>query len=134
MTTETVRADWIDEQLFLLRDRSGYPIVMTQPLGVKGADLLPMSLIGCAAWDIIAILQKQRQHVIRFQVTAESERDAEPPQRFRRIRIRYRFTGRDLKADQIRRAIELSETKYCSIYATLRDVVDIASDFEIVDE
>jgi putative redox protein len=134
MTTETVRADWIDEHLFLLRDRSGYPIVMTQPLGVKGADLLPMSLIGCAAWDIMAILQKQRQHVIRFQVTADSERDAEPPWRFRKIRIRYRFTGRGLKADQIRRAIELSETKYCSIYATLRDVVDITSDFEIVGE
>jgi putative redox protein len=134
MAIETVRADWIDEQLFLLRDRSGYPIIMTQPLGVNGADLLPLSLIGCAAWDIMAILRKQRQHVTRFQVAADSERDAEPPWRFRKIRIRYQFAGRGLKTDQIRRAIELSEIKYCSIYATLREVVDIASDFEIVDE
>ena len=132
MPTESVRVDWISEQLFLMRDRNSFPIVMTQPHGVNGADLLPLSLIGCAAWDIMSILQKQRQQVTGLQVSAESERDDEPPWRFRKIHIRYRFSGRNLKAEAIKRAIELSETKYCSIYATLRDTVEIQSDYEIV--
>jgi putative redox protein len=128
-----VRADWIEEQVFLLRDHFDYPVVMTQPMGVSGADLLPMSLIGCSAWDVIAILKKQRQQVRGLEVTAESVRDDEPPWRFRQIRILYKITGRDLDPQRIQRAIDISEQKYCSVYATLRDVVEITSRFEIVE-
>jgi putative redox protein len=134
MSSQTVRADWISDQLFLLRDRNDFPIVMTQPNGVNGADLLPLSLIGCAAWDIMSILHKQRQQVVALQVIADSEQDEASPWRFRRIHVRYRFSGRNLKARSIKRAIALSETKYCSIYATLRDAVEIRSEYEIIDE
>ncbi len=134
MPTETVRADWIDEQVFLLRDQFGFPVVMTQPMGVNGADLLPMSLIGCAAWDVVAILRKQRQQVTRLEVTAESQRDEAPPWRYRKIRILYKIGGRGLSPEKVQRAIDLSENNYCSIYATLRDVVEITSTFEIVDD
>jgi putative redox protein len=133
MPIETVRANWIEDQVFLLRDHFDYPVVMTQPMGVSGADLLPMSLIGCSAWDVIAILKKQRQQVRGLEVTAESVRDDEPPWRFRQIRILYKITGRDLDPQRIQRAIDISEQKYCSVYATLRDVVEITSRFEIVE-
>ncbi|MDI6694608.1 MAG: OsmC family protein [Anaerolineales bacterium] len=134
MSNETVAVDWVRDQVFLMQDRSGFPIVMTQPGGVNGADLLPLSVIGCAVWDIASILQKQRQQLTGLQATAESLRDEQPPWRFRRIHIHYKFTGRDLDENQIRRAIELSETKYCATYATLRDCVEITRDYEIVNE
>jgi len=130
---ETVQVDWIGDQRFLLKDHAGFPIIMTQPDGVSGADLLPLSLIGCAAWDVIAILKKQRQQVTRFQVTADSERDPDPPWRFRRIRICYQITGKKINPERVRRAIDLTETKYCSIFATLREVVEIVSEFDIVE-
>ncbi|HLE13343.1 MAG TPA: OsmC family protein [Anaerolineales bacterium] len=133
MPTETVHADWIDDQRFLLRDRFDFPIVMTQPNGVSGSDLLPLSLIGCAAWDVIAILRKQRQQVTGLQVAAESERDDEPPWRFRRIHITYRLTGRRLDPKRVWRAIELTEKNYCSIFATLSRAVEILSEFEILE-
>jgi putative redox protein len=132
LTTETVRIDWISDQLFLMRDRAGFPIIMTQPLGVNGADLLPLSVIGCAVWDIVSILKKQRQQITDLQVTAESVRDEEPPWRFRKIHIHYTFTGRDLNEGYIKRAIELSESMYCSTYATLRDAVEFVSDYKIM--
>ena len=134
MSIDTVRADWLGDQVFLLRDRFDFPIVMTQPQGVKGSDLLPLSLIGCSAWDVISILQKQRQAVTHLQVFADSECEDEPPRRFKRIRIRYRFNGHNLKPEHIQRAIELSETKYCSIYATLRQAIKLTSEYEIVEE
>lgn len=134
MASQTVRIDWIHDHLFLMRDGSGFPIVMTQPLGVNAADLLPLSLIGCSVWDIITILQKQRQQVTSLQVTAESQRDDEPPWRFRKIHILYKFTGHNLNASAVERAIELSETKYCAVHATLRDVVELSSHYEIVNE
>jgi putative redox protein len=134
MPIETVHAEWLHDQVFMLRDRNDVSIVMTQPDGVNGADLLPLSLIGCAAWDVVAILRKQRQDVTGLQVSAESARDDEPPWRFRRIHVHYRLTGRNLDPERVRRAVALTESKYCSIFATLRDAVELSSEFEIVSE
>lgn len=132
MTTETVQARWLHDQVFLLQDRAGYPIIMTQPGGVLGADLLPLSVIGCALWDIVAILRKQRQQVTAVQATAESLRDDESPWQFRKIHILYTFAGSNLDLDQIWRATRLSEDKYCSTFATLRAAVELSSDIEII--
>jgi putative redox protein len=134
MSTETVHAEWVRDEVFLLKDHFDFPLVMTQPQGVNGADLLPLSLIGCAGWDVIAILKKQHQQVTGLEVSAESQRDEAPPWRFRRILIHYRLRGRNLVTERVKRAIDLAETKYCSVYATLRDAVEIQSEFEIVNE
>jgi putative redox protein len=131
MPTKTVRADWIEDQVFLLRDSAGFPVVMTQPNGVNGSDLLTMSLIGCAAWDVVSILRKQRQHLTKLEISADTEQDADPPWRIRRIRIHFMITGKRVTAGSVRRAIDLTETKYCSVFATLREAVEIRTGFEI---
>ena len=134
MPEETVHVDWVRDQVFLLRDRFDFPLVMTQPTGVNGADLLPLSVAGCVAWDIISILQKQRQQVTGMHASAESVREPEPPWRFKSIHLRYTIRGHKLDIQQVRRAVELSETKYCSTLATLREAVDITSEVELVEE
>jgi putative redox protein len=103
-------------------------------MGVNGADLLPLSLIGCSAWDVLSIMQKQRQQVTRLEVVAASEREDDPPWRFLKIHILYRISGRGLNAKQTRNAIDLTENKYCSIYATLRQAIELVSDFEIIED
>jgi putative redox protein len=132
MASEYVQVDWIRDKVFLLKDRHDFPIIMTQPQGVNGADLLPLSLAGCSAWDVVDIIQKQRQHLTAVQLVVESEREDQPPWQFRKIHIHYKFTGHNLNDHQIARAIELSNTKYCSIYATLQKAVELSSDYEIV--
>ena len=134
MTTETVHAQWLHDQVFLLHDHAGYPVLMTQPDGVLGADLLPMSIIGCALWDIVSILQKQRQQITSVSASATSTRDTQPPWRFRSIHIHYSIGGTALDPAQVQRAIHLSEDKYCSTFATVRDALPLTSDFEISDE
>lgn len=133
MSGEIVRAEWVRDDVYLLRDRNEFPVVMTQPWGVNGADLLPLSLIGCALWDIVAILRKQRQMLTHASVWADSERESEPPWRYTRIQIHYRFEGKNLNAAHAQRAIALSEERYCSIFATLRAAVELTSDFEIME-
>jgi putative redox protein len=132
MAVETVRAQWVEEKTFLLKDHHDYPVVMTQPMGVIGADLLPMSLAGCAAWDVLDILIKQRQQVTALEVTAESVREDEAPWRFKKITLHYKISGKDINPDAVKRAVSLSEGKYCSIYATLRGAVELVSEVEIV--
>ena len=134
MPIETVTADWVREQTFQLRDHAGFPIVMAQPDGVLGADLLPLSLIGCAIWDVVNILRKQRQALTRCEVHAESERDAEPPWRFRKIEFVYRIWGTRIDPAAVERAIRLTEDKYCSVYATLKEAVELTSRVELHEE
>jgi putative redox protein len=133
VSTEQVRLDWLGGQEFLLKDRNGYPVMLAQPNGVNGADLLPLSLIGCAAWDVIEILRKQRQTVTAFDVVAESDRDDKAPWTFRKIQVRYRLTGRGLDRAAIERAISLTEGKYCSVFVTLRPAIKITSTYEALE-
>ena len=132
MPIETVTADWIADMRFSLQDRNGYSIQMSKPDGVNGADLLPMSLIGCAAWDIVAILVKQRQQITGLRVVAQSLREEQPPWRFLKIHVHYLVSGVHIRPDSIQRAVHLTETKYCAIFATLRGAVEITSDYEII--
>ncbi len=141
MATINAQLEWLHDELFVARDRQGTTLAIGRSLGsepewhgVKASDLLLLSLIGCSAHDVVAILQKQKQQVRSFRVVAEGEQDNDPPWRFRKIRICYKLVGQNLNEGFIKRAIELSQDKYCSVYATLRDAVEITSDYEIESE
>lgn len=133
MPAETVTLDWVHERQFILHDRNGFPILMDQPNGVNAADLLPLSLIGCSSYDVVAILEKQRQDIRDLKVKAESTRDPEPPWIFRKIHVHYIVSGCGLDPQKVTKAIELAEEKYCAVFATLKHAVEITSDFEIVE-
>jgi putative redox protein len=101
-------------------------------LGPTPMETLAAALGACTAMDVLSILQKMRQPVEDFSVTVSGERAEDHPKRFESLEVVYRFKG-DLDGRKVARAIELSETKYCSVEATLRDAVPISSRFEIVD-
>ncbi|MGH7644374.1 MAG: OsmC family protein, partial [Gemmatimonadales bacterium] len=54
------------------------------------------------------------------------------PRRFTRIEIVHRVRGRDLSAAAIEEAIRLSDTRYCTVHATLAPAVEIVSRYEII--
>ena len=99
--------------------------------GAKPSDLLPVSLAACTAYDIVVILRKQRQDLRGLEVTIRTTQDPEPPWTFRAIHTHFVLTGaiEDRKAE---RAIDLAESKYCSVAATLRPVVELSHSYEIV--
>jgi len=133
MANKTVTLQWDPTQQTILEDSDHYPVVMKKPGGVSGSDLLPMSLIGCSSYDVVKILEKQRQQLFSLKISAESTQDDDPPWKFRKIHIHYQLTGKGLDAQKVSKAIKLSEENYCSVYATLKDVVEITHDFEIVE-
>jgi putative redox protein len=133
MVTKTVHLNWNPEQQFVLQDNNNHQVAMKGPNGVNASDLLPMSLIGCASHDVVEILNKQKQQLHELKVTADATQDSDPPWRFRKIHIHYKVTGVGIDPDKVGKAILLSEEKYCSVYATLRDAVEITHDFEVVE-
>ena len=98
--------------------------------GTRPMDLLAVALGGCTAMDVLSILNKMRQPVEAFTIEVNGERAEEHPKRYTSLEVVYRFKG-DLDEAKVARAIELSETRYCSVEATLRPAVPITSRVEI---
>lgn len=120
---------------------SGFTVQMdaSQEVGGEDSGFRPMELVlvglgGCTAMDVIAILRKKRQNVTSFEVKLDAEQAPEHPHVFTHITIRYIVRGHNIRPDAVARAIELSETKYCSAQAMLDKVVDIENSFEIIEE
>lgn len=104
--------------------------------GGSGAGLRPMELLlvalgGCSAMDVITILRKKRQEVTEYRVEVGGVQAQEYPHVFTAITMRHILHGSNLADEAVRRSIELSESKYCSAYAMLKQVADITSSFEI---
>jgi putative redox protein len=133
MANKLVHLSWNPEENFILKDDVDHKIIMKQPHGVSPSDLLSMALIGCASYDVVEILQKQKQDLQQLKVSAESTQDSEPPWRFRKIHIHYQAIGKGIDPEKVRKAIQLSEEKYCSVYATLKDALEITHDFEVTE-
>ena len=133
MANKPVHLHWNPQQEFILSDNDNYQIVMKKPKGVKPSDLLAMALIGCSSYDVVEILEKQRQELTQLNVSAEAVQDETPPWKFRKIHIHYQAVGKGLDPEKVRKAVKLSEEKYCSVYATLKDVIEITHDIEVLE-
>jgi putative redox protein len=97
-------------------------------------ELLLIALGSCTAVDVINILKKKRAQVTDYRVEVRGERRSEHPRHFTRMEVRHIVRGRNLSEKALAQAIELSETKYCSVAATLRPTVEIISSHEIIEE
>jgi putative redox protein len=107
---------------FVGRVDSGHEIVLDNGAGDTGmrpAELIPLALAGCTAMDVISILRKKRQDVRHYAVEASGTQDADHPNAFTRIDVVHVVDGSGIDLEAVRRAIELSATKYCSVGATL---------------
>jgi putative redox protein len=99
--------------------------------GAKSSDLLPVSLAACTAYDVVVILRKQRQDLRGLEVRIASVQDQDPPWTFRSIHCHFVLTG-DVDHAKAGRAIDLAESKYCAVAATLRSSVEISHSHEVV--
>jgi putative redox protein len=94
-------------------------------------ELLLLALGSCTAVDVISILRKKRERVTGYHVEVRGERRAEHPRKYTRFDVRHVVSGRGVSEKAVAQAIELSETKYCSVAATLSPGAEIVSSFEI---
>ncbi len=114
---------------------NGFAFVVDSGEGAVAAgpmDLLIVALGACGAMDVISILRKKRQEVTAYTVELVGQRREGHPRAYTKIEILHRLSGRHLNPAAIEDAIRLSETKYCSVQASLEPQVEITSRFEIV--
>ena len=94
-------------------------------------ELLLISLGACTASDVASILKKKRVDLNKFEINITGERAQDHPKVFTTINIEFEFTGKNLKNEDVERAIELSKNKYCPISAMLSNAVKITYKYKI---
>jgi putative redox protein len=138
MATKTSTVTLDGDMRFVGRVHSGHTIVLdngTGDTGARPAELVPLALAGCTAMDVISILRKKRQDVRRYEVEASATQEDEHPNAFTRIDVIHRVEGPGIDPEAVRRAIELSASKYCSVGATLSSgITEIHHGYVIRDE
>lgn len=99
--------------------------------GLRPMELMAMSLAGCTAMDVISIVRKKRQDVTAFEVKVHAERAHEHPRVFTSAVIEYEVTGHDIQEAAMRRAIELSASRYCPAQGMLAKLIPIRLEYAI---
>ncbi len=133
MAQATIRR--IAGKQFLGIDSTNHTVVLSTPdegVGVKPSEMLLVALASCTAVDVVEILEKKKVKLTLLEISATAEQDQDPPWAFRKIHLLYKVQGEGLTEKAVAQAIELSETKYCSVAATIRGVADITTSYEIV--
>jgi len=91
--------------------------------GFRPLELIAIGLAGCTAMDVVSILKKKRQEITAFEVRVHADRAADHPKVFTHIVIEYIISGNDLSEDAVKRAVQLSEEKYCPAQAMFKEIM-----------
>ena len=100
--------------------------------GIRPKELLLISLAGCTAADVSAILQKKRVKLDDYQINITAVQTETHPKVYTKINLEYVFTGKDIKENDVERAIDLSQNNYCGVTAMLQKSVEITHNYKIV--
>jgi len=134
------KIEW-KEGLAFKADLDGHEFTIDGTAEAGGRDLGPrpkgltlVSLAGCTGMDVISILGKMRVPVKTFRVETEALLADEHPKKFLEIKVVYTFAGAGIDPEALRKAIALSEEKYCGVRATLAPTVAIRHEIVLNDE
>ncbi|MCE5195431.1 MAG: OsmC family protein [Nitrospiraceae bacterium] len=135
------KVTYIDGLRFVASANSGHAVVMdTDPefggsnTGSTPMEILLMGLGGCSGMDVISVLKKKKQDVSSFHINIKGDKAENYPKKFTEIDVEFVLKGRNLSHEAVKKAIELSMTKYCSVKAALEGSAKITWSWKIIEE
>jgi putative redox protein len=99
--------------------------------GIKPMELLLMSLGGCSGMDVIDILRKKKQEVTDYKINISGERRDDYPKVFTKIKVEHVVKGKNIDPAAVKRAVELSTDKYCSVIGMVKEATDLEVSYRI---
>ncbi|HKJ40917.1 MAG TPA: OsmC family protein, partial [Sunxiuqinia sp.] len=116
---------------------SGHKVVMDatpevggNDIGARPKQLMMAALAGCTGMDVISMLKKMRVKVDEFDIDIEADMTEEHPKHYYKVHIIYKFKGQDLDEAKLKKAVDLSQDRYCGVSFTYRQTMDLT--YEIV--
>ena len=115
---------WKEKSSFVGKSESGHSVRMDcatdkggDNSGPSPMELMLIALGGCTGMDVVAFLKKRRVEPEGVEIEIEAERAREHPQVYTKATILYKFKGDGIKESDVKWAVELSQSKYCSVTA-----------------
>ncbi len=138
---DTIRIRHVARRQFTGWNERGHGIVMDSPAEFKGEgtgprpiELVLYALGGCTAMDVVSVLEKKRLDVRSVDVTVQgTQHEDDHPHYYERVTVEYVVTGVGVPEEAVARAIELSETKYCSVKGMFGPQVEVVTSFRVVE-
>jgi len=130
---------WTDKLAFEA-DLDGHKLIVDATKESGGSDLGPRpkklmltALAGCTGVDVVMILKKMKVELEAFNVIVEADVTDEHPQHYNKMKVIYQFKGKDLPYEKLKKAINLSEEKYCGVSAVYKKAMEMESEIRIVE-
>jgi len=135
------KVTYVNGMQFVGEADSGHAIVMdgTPEVGGKNTGLRPTELLliglgGCSGMDVVSILKKKKQAVSGLEINVNGQKAESYPQKFTEIEIEFIIKGKNISEEAVKRAVQLSMDKYCSVKATLEGSAKIDYAYKIIEE
>jgi putative redox protein len=132
------RVKWVQDVTFVGESGSGHSVVMDgapdaggRNIGFRPMEMLLLGLGGCSAFDVLLILRRGREAITDCVVEIEAQRAETDPKVFTAIEMVYKVSGKNLDANKVERAVNLSAEKYCSATKILSATAKITHRVEL---
>tara|TARA_R110000787_G_scaffold28923_4_gene78739 strand:+ start:17833 stop:18252 length:420 start_codon:yes stop_codon:yes gene_type:complete len=127
-----VTTTWKNNMLFESNNPHGNHVLMESGPDFGGSNqglnpkaLMLSSIGGCTGLDVISLLKKMRLELDDFNVVVNGELTTEHPKYYHKVSIDYYFKGTDLNEEKIKKAVTLSEERYCGVIAMFRSFAEV---------
>jgi len=137
----SAKVTYVKGMQFVGDSSSGHTVVMDSDssagghnTGLRPMEMLLMAAGGCSGMDVISILKKKRQHVTGFDIQVKGKKAKDFPKKFTEITLEFVIRGKNISEGAVKRSIELSMNKYCSVKATLEGTAKISYSYKIFNE
>jgi putative redox protein len=133
MSDMTAKLVWTGDQTFTATNSAGIEtrIDGTHYNAASPVEILLEALGSCTSIDVVIILEKMRTPVLRLEVTLEADRHSPEPRYLTHVRLLFDVWGDGIRNDKLSRAINLSITRYCSVYHSLRKDIVLVAQYRI---
>ncbi len=135
------KVKWVDGLQFVGQSGSGHAIVMDgypevggNNTGMRPMELLLVGLGGCTGMDVASVLTKKRQAVTGVEMSVRGQQADDYPKKFTGIVIEFVVRGKGLSEEAVKKAIDISMEKYCSVKATLEGIAKVSYTYRIEEE
>jgi putative redox protein len=130
---DSVNIKW-DGKMSFVSEVDGHRITIDAKQDLGGDDrgprpkpLILTALGGCTAMDVISILKKMRVNIKTFEVKVDGSLTDEHPKHYFEITVNYNITGDDINHESVKKAVALSEERYCGVSYILKKALKINS-------
>ena len=137
----SAQVSYIQGLQFVGTASSGHAIVMDGDPEVGGnntaprpMELLLLGIGGCSGMDVVSILRKKRQDITGLEININGQQAHTYPKKFTEIDLEFVVKGKNVSEEAVKRAIELSINKYCSVKASLEGSARVRSSYKIIEE